>query len=76
MHYVTVIYENSSVAIQRKDYAKKIGGTVKVYYPYLLQDVLSVRNITISKGLACCTIKEFIEIYFASSVANYSIFTE
>lgn len=75
LHYVTVIYENSSVAIQRKDYAKKIGGTVKVYYPYLLQDVLSVRNITISKGLACCTIKEFIEIYFASSVANCSIFT-
>ena len=40
LHYVTVIYENSSVAIQRKDYAK-IGGTEGLL-PYLLQDVLSV----------------------------------
>ncbi|NLB61389.1 MAG: GerMN domain-containing protein [Clostridiales bacterium] len=74
LHYVTIIFGEDSATIQRKDYAYKIGNATKVYYPYLLNDVLSARSITINKGLACCYLKDYLGTYFASSVENGSIF--
>lgn len=74
LHYVTIIFDGISATIQRKDYAYTLGNTAKAYYPYLINDVLSIRYITINKGLACCYLKDYLIKYFASSVENGSIF--